>query len=133
VTERRRRILSALADYGTRCGHGPLPGRKAEVLAILKEIEAGKGIEPSPAQWRDRTTAMLDAAIAKGAHEQQARELCADFLAVLARRFEMFEAALWRWAYDENQEAPPLYLPHVVVNGFTDLCERLLALTRRAT
>ncbi|MHC4137041.1 MAG: hypothetical protein ACYS0K_18970 [Planctomycetota bacterium] len=133
MTERRRRILSALADYGARRGQGPLAGRKAEVLAILKETDEGKGIEPSPAQWRDRTTAMLEAAITQGAHEQQARELCSNFLTVLDRRFEAFEAALWRWAYDESRWHPPLYLPPVVVDDFMGLCERLLALTREAS
>lgn len=133
MREHRRRILAALADYGSRRGCGPIPGRKAEVLTILKEIEKGRGIEPSPVQWRDRTTAMVDAAIAKGADQQQAHELGADFLATMHRRFEALEAALWSWAYDETRRHPPLYLPTSAVDDFETLCVRLLALARRAT
>lgn len=130
MRERPRRLLGALADYGTRRGRGPIPGRKSEVIRILEEIDDGKGIERSPAQWRDRTHSMLRAAIDKGANEHEAREMCADFLAVLNRRFEAFKAALWRWAYDDSHNAPPLYLPPVVADDFTDLCVRLLAVAR---
>ena len=54
--------------------------RKREVLALLKEIRAGDGIEWSPAEWRSSMAAMVLAATRRGAARAQAERLGRAFL-----------------------------------------------------
>lgn len=97
------RVLGGVGDHGDRGRRDPVPGRVARVRAILAEIKRGGGIEHPPEWWRDRTVELVLDAIRRGAPADRCRELGRGFLARMARRFDAFERALWRWAYDHRR------------------------------